>query len=354
MDFNSLHKRNLISYQAGIDNAFLQFIKEVAGIAVRYKQTEALFNFNTNKKLYSSFDKAVQRYQNALTATVMNGSRAEWEFANKKNDAIRSSMLEGVKGKISKEQFDAVSKIKSPRNMEALEAFQKRKVAGLRVSDRVWRVGENARVEMQFAVDLALSNGMSATQMTKQLRKHLNNPDATFRRVRDKHGNLVASKAMKNYKTGRGVYKSAHANARRFVLNEINIAYKEADILRFRQNPDIVGYEVYLSPQHTVYDMCDELKGKYPKSFSFLGWHVQCKCNIRPIMKTEKEFLDEIRRGVVGSPKRSENYVGDVPENFKTWVKEHEEKIRAMKNKPQFITDNYRYGKTVHGLKPMK
>lgn len=354
MDFNSLHKKNLVAYNAGIDNAFLAFVKEVSRIAIRYQQTKGLFNFRANDKLYSSFDNAVLRYQNALTVTVMNGIKSEWKFANAKNDHFRNEMISKVKDRITKKQFDQISNVQSPHNMDALQAFQKRKIAGLNISDRVWAIGKNTRVEMQFAVDLALSNGMSAQEMNRQLRKHLKNPEATFRRVRDKHGNLVASKAMKDYKTGRGVYKSAHANARRFILNEINVAYKEADILRFQQNPDVVGYEVYLSPQHSVYDMCDDLKGKYPKSFLFSGWHVQCKCNVRAILKTDKEFLDEIRRGVVGSPKRSENYVGDVPDGFKSWIEENRDKIRNMKNKPDFITNNYRYGKIVHGLKPMK
>lgn len=354
MDFNKLHKRNLLTYQAGIDNAFLTFIKEVAVIAVKYKQTETLFNFSSNKKLYDKFNKSLSAYENALKVTVTSGIKKEWEFANKKNDALRDDTLKGLKGKLSKEQFEAVSSVRSPRNMDALEAFQKRKKGKYKVSDRVWKITENARTEMQFAVDLSLSNGMSAQELNKRLRKQLKDPSAMFRRVRDKHGNLVASKAMKNYHSGRGVYKSAHANARRFIVNEINVAYKEADVLRMKQNPDIVGYEVYLSPSHKVYDMCDDLKGKYPKSFLFNGWHVQCMCGVRAILKTEAEMLREIKAGVVGSPKKSENYVGDVPDNFKEWVEDNREKMRNWKTKPSFIEDNYRYGKIVHGLKPMQ
>jgi hypothetical protein len=47
-----------------------------------------------------------------------------------------------------------------------------------------------------------------------------------------------------------------------------------------RQQLDfVVGVEVRLSVNHPVADICDELKGKYPKAFSFTGWHPHCRCH---------------------------------------------------------------------------
>lgn len=353
MDFNELHKRNLLGYERQVNQAYSVLIRRVAELLVRRKITDALFSFGSDKKLYSKVDKLLDAYRSSILETLTLGITKEWNFANTKNDALRQGVVDRLKDKLPPEKFDQIKDIRSPRNLDALDAYQKRKTKQFEISERVWNLKGNTRTELEFAVDLGLSKGMSAAEIAKSIEKHLNEPDKMFRRVRDKHGNLVASKAMKDYKSGRGVYKSSKANAMRFVTNEINIAYKKSDLLRIGQNKDVVGYEVKLSPQHKVYDMCDELKGKYPKSFIFLGWHVLCKCYIVSILKTEEELISEIMRGVEGSPKKSENYVGDVPDNFKNWVSENRERIQKMRVRPNFITDNYRYGKIVHGLKPM-
>ena len=81
---------------------------------------------------------------------------------------------------------------------------------------------------------------------------------------------------------------------------EINIAYRTADHERWQQLDFIVGIEVRLSNNHTClgkdgkphpfYDICDELKGKYPKDFKFTGWHPHCRCIATTILKTDAEM----------------------------------------------------------------
>jgi len=168
----------------------------------------------------------------------------------------------------------------------------------------------------------------------------LNNPTALFHRVRDKYGNLVLSKNAQNYHPGQGVYRSAYKNALRLASNEINVAYKSADWLRIQQNPDVVGFEVRLSPQHKVYDMCDELKGKYPKTFHFHGWHVGCKCHIVSILKTPDELIKELKADEELPPESSSNYISDVPSNYKQWVTDNKDRFKNWKTKPYFIEAN--------------
>ena len=189
-------------------------------------------------------------------------------------------------------------------------------------------------------MSVSLEDGKSAVQLSREIRNLLNNPTALFRRVRDKYGNLVLSKNAQNYHTGQGVYRSAYKNALRLASNEINVAYKSANWLRIQQNPDIVGFEVRLSPQHKVYDMCDELKGKYPKSFHFHGWHVGCKCHIITILKTDEELIKELKADEELPPESSSNYVGDVPNNYKKWVTDNKDRFKNWKTKPYFIEEN--------------
>lgn len=77
--------------------------------------------------------------------------------------------------------------------------------------------------------------GKSANYLISDVRKYLKNPDALFRRVRDKHGNLRLSKAAKAYHPVRGVYRSAYKNALRLTATETNMAYRTADHLRWQQ-----------------------------------------------------------------------------------------------------------------------
>lgn len=99
-----------------------------------------------------------------------------------------------------------------------------------------------------------------------------------FRRVRDEHGELQLSKRAAVFHPGRGVYRSSYKNARRLAATETNIAYMTADYERWQQLDFVVGIEIKLSNNHTLNgvpftDICDDLKGRYPKDFKFTGWH---------------------------------------------------------------------------------
>ena len=113
----------------------------------------------------------------------------------------------------------------------------------------------------------------------------------------------------------------------------------------------VVGIEIRLSGNHTCdgkifYDICDELKGKYPKDFKFTGWHPQCRCYAVSILKTDKELDKDFDRMLEGeepmSAEESKNAVEDVPKQFKDWVEENKKKINTAKSLPYFVKDNRR------------
>jgi len=57
---------------------------------------------------------------------------------------------------------------------------------------------------------------------------------------------------------------------------ETNMAYRTSDYVRWQQMDFVVSIEIHLSNNHTLNgrafsDICDELKGKYPKTFKFTG-----------------------------------------------------------------------------------
>ncbi len=244
------------------------------------------------------------------------------------------------------------------RILHVLKAFQQRKAGGMNLSQRVWNLSEQYKTELEMALSAAIEPGTSAMELAADIKTYLNEPDKMFRRFRykDEEGNWQRKWKQKftdadgkvhfidadpkAYHPGRGVYRSSARNAQRLARTEINMAYRKAEQERWKSFDFVVGYEVKITQNGKhVEDICDCLKGKYRKDLKFMGWHPQCMCYTIPILKTEDEFFDD------DEDAKSVNEVEDVPQGFKDWVKDNEERIdkAAERGKlPYFIADNKR------------
>jgi len=331
-------------------------------------------------------DKLTTLLGSQLHAVVTTGTKAEWDAANEKNDELVHSVL-GLtkptstpgKGPVQLDLFAtpeakaAAEKKYFNNNPDALAAFQTRKTAGLKLSDRVWRYTNQFKDEIEMGLDDGIRNGATAAKMARDLRQYLQEPDRVYRRfrmyLRDGDGNPVLnSKGEKivikqerrryidpltgketwkvenpAYKPGMGVYKSSLKNAQRLTRTEINMAYRTADHARRQQLDFIVGFEVKTSNNHPVIDICDTLKGRYPKEFKFVGWHPHCRCKCISIMKMPDELEGDIQKILNGEPIDTESLltIREMPANFTNWVADNCERIQAAKNVPYFIADNY-------------
>ena len=232
-------------------------------------------------------------------------------------------------------------------NSKALEAFIARKTAGLNLSDRVWKYTDQFKEEIEMGLDVGIRDGLSSDKMSRQLRTYLKYPDKLFRRVRDEHGYLRLSNSAAAFHPGQGVYRSSYKNARRLAATESNIAYRTSDYLRWQDLDFVVGIEIHLSNNHTLNgkpfkDICDHLKGRYPKTFKWTGWHPLCRCYATTVQKTDEEFMEDNRRILRGEEPLtdSKNMVKEFPDNFNEWVKENQERIESAKSLPYFVRDN--------------
>ena len=240
-------------------------------------------------------------------------------------------------------------------NGAALDAFLARKENGLNLSDRVWRYTEAFKNEIEFGLDVGIRNGLSADEMSRELRQWLQHPDMLFRRVRDEHGQLKLSQRAAAFHPGKGVYRSSYKNARRLAATETNIAYRTADHERWQQLDFVVGIRIVLSNNHTLLgsdgkphpftDICDDLAGSYPKDFKFTGWHPLCRCHAVPILKTTDEINRDNQAILQGGEpsEQSVNTVEDVPKGFKNWVYNNTPRIIKAHQLPYFMTDNSNY-----------
>lgn len=336
--YDKRHLNNLLNRTKSVEEMFDEAVKEAAraGAVSGFNDPDRPFYIDDFPAVKRRIDELVTQLHDKVVYTIEEGDHEEWLLSCEKNDKLVDAMTRSIG--VPKEQ---ITQWKQP-NLEALAAFQARKINGLGLSDRVWSITEQFKQELELALDIGLGEGKSAADLSRDVRRYLNEPERLFRRVRDKHGVLRLSKAAKAYHPGQGVYRSSYKNALRLTATENNIAYRTSDYNRWQQLDFVVGIEIRCSNNHPDYDVCDELKGKYPKDFKFTGWHPFCRCHAVPILKTAEEMAADNERIMKGEPLDSEsvNAVKDVPAGFASWIKNNAERIEKAKSQPYFIRDN--------------
>lgn len=341
--YDSQHWRNQAAYERQVDAIYRAAAKEAAALGVSIKDfnPDRLFSFSDYPNTRKKIEKLLSDLQTGIMAVIVNGIRSEWTLANQKNDELARQVFGDNVGKLTKEQ----ERRYFSTNGAARDAFIKRKTDGLGLSDRVWKYTNQFKDEIELGLDLGIRSGRSADELSRDLRSYLHHPDKLFRRVRNKHGQLVLSQRARAYHPGRGVYRSSYKNARRLAATETNIAYRTADYERWQQFDFVVGIEIKLSNNHPEPDICDDLKGRYPKDFKFTGWHPHCRCHVETVLKTPDELIADNRRIMEGGKptETSVNTVADVPQAFTDWVEANRERMTAAKSLPYFIRDNSKY-----------
>lgn len=297
--------------------------------------------------------------------TIRNSVEKEWLLSNENNDGLVKSVF--GEHSIEDKHFARFFL----RNMEAMDAFFARKTKdGLNLSQKVWKYTGMYKEELEKTLDLAIGEGIPANRLATKIKEYLNDPDRWYRRFRvkigeDENGNPIYGRKWKRrvydtatesykwiddnpkkYHPGKGVYRSSYRNAQRLARTETNIAYRTADYTRWAQLDFVVGIEIKLSNNHPIHDICDDLKGIYPKTFKWTGWHPNCRCYQVPVLAKDEEIekmLDRLLEDENATLENSENAVEDFPTHFKGWVKANEDRINEATSKgtlPYFIRDN--------------
>lgn len=352
--FDAAHYKTTAAYTRAVNALFDKATSDIAEVAHKedYDPNKP-FNFDDYPKAKAQLQKVVKGLASQMQAVIETGSRRQWLFACHKNDEFIASIIDTTKltkGRLQKMQ---------DRNLDALQSFQARKVGGMSLAERVWKYTEQYKAQIELGLDVGLGEGRSAQQLSRDLRQNLQDPNRLFRRVRDKRGNLQLSKAAKAFHPGQGVYRSSYKNAMRLTRSEINMAYREADHLRWQQLDFVVGFEVHRSNHEPKCkcDLCERLVGKYPKYFKFKGWHPQCLCYATAILMDEDDFdkqeLSDLKSALKGTEYRklsAKNEVTELPDGFKDWVAENEAKQANWASTPYFIKDNFVDGDLSKGL----
>lgn len=352
-------------YAANVGAVYRSALTEIINL-VKGTELEAGKPFSFSEYGYSDEVTPILRSMySRVYQIIRTGVEKEWLNANEHNDGL----VKAIFGEHSIEDNHFARFFQ--RNMDAMKAFFARKTGtGLNLSQKVWKYTGVFKDELEDALDLAIGEGTPANRLATQIQKYLNDPDRFYRRFRvkigenedgtPKYGRVWKRRVYdaesgsykwvdddpRKYHPGRGVYRSSYRNAQRLARTETNIAYRTADYERWQQMPFVIGIEIKLSNNHPEPDICDDLKGIYPKTFKWSGWHPNCRCYQEPVLASPAELdkmLDNILDGTDPAGVDCANEVTAMPSVFRVWAKDNAERIERATTAgtlPYFLRDN--------------
>ncbi len=330
LKYQNILKRNKVT-QDIFDNASIALGYELQ----KYKLKGEAYNFTwtKNKGLEKKVNAIIGKAATDLEENVAAGMVENWGLANQKNDELASIALRNAA--LTSGHRNAYFQ----NNVAALNAFINRTDAnGLDLSKRVWNIRKQTKNEVKTFIANGLATGRNSASLGRDVKQFLNEPEKRFRRVRDpKTGKLKLSKAAKQYKPGRGVYRSSVKNAQRLTRTETNMAFRQADYERTQQLDFVTGITVHLSAMHPVTDICDYMQGDYPKGYKFTGWHPHCFCYQTTKLLNEDEFKTWVKSGRI----QNKSLTSKIPVNAWNYVKANGEKYKNYNTVPYWLKDNH-------------
>nr|DAE23344.1 MAG TPA: ADP-ribosyltransferase exoenzyme [Myoviridae sp. ctcPl3] len=302
---------------------------KLVGITDYSANNEKAFQFSDYPQTKKRINDIQAQFVEDIGSVIYSGTSKEWQNSNEVQDLLANKILKAYNAQVDKKKY----KVLFQTNSDALKTFQDRKDKGFNISAKLWHQSIVYKEELEAAISCAIQKGTSAVTLSKQISKYLLDFPLLQKDYKEKYGKADHLRDCE--------YRSV-----RLAASEINMAYREAENERWRQMDFVVGYEIKLSNNHTLngmpfHDICDELKGKYPKSFKWTQWHPLCRCYKIPILKTEEEFWEWDGRGEVTTD--SVNEVKDVPDAFKKWIDNNIHRAKSWESAPYFIRDNGRY-----------
>ena len=175
-------------------------------------------------------------------------------------------------------------------NGQAVDALLKYRPDGSTLAETVWKITNDTERIIRRRITQGVLIGESPAAISRDIRGFLMEPDKLFRRVRDKEtGKLVLSKAAKEYRPGRGVYRSSYKNAMRVARTEYARAHHEGTLRYGHTKSWIRGYiSRTTSGNPAPYDA--SVDGKFfPKNDPpNIPYHPNCMCYAEIVYDEDK------------------------------------------------------------------
>jgi len=267
MDWEREHRTRVEANARKVAAIYEKAVQEAAliGATINNFDPDRPFSFDDYTATKRRIDKLLTYMANQIQATIVNGSTAEWEQSNFKNNELARSVLGYNRPSVSGQQLNLFSPppeaATNPSlakyfqdNTKARDTFLARKTEGLNLSDRVWKYTNQFKTEIEMSLDDGIRNGHPAATMARDLRQFLVEPDRVYRRfqmnlrdangndVLDRNGNKITIKQERRryvdpitgketwkvetdrYKPGQEIYRSSETSTRRVPRNEKTMA----------------------------------------------------------------------------------------------------------------------------------
>ena len=343
--YEARHLADIQKYQKQIELLYRKVIANIYKEATNLKPKGNTFSITDFPDFNKKVDKILLQFTKDVDLTLVNGVKGQWELSTEKNGAVIHQHYGS--SKIS----DKVNKIIYNPNTAALEHFISQKTAGLNLSDRVLKYTSQLQGQIEQNLFAGISEGKSAVAMARDQVSYMQNPEPLFRRVKyitdNGKAKLRLSKPAQKYYSelgapGQGVYRSPFKNFMRITRTVTNDGYRQADMVRYKTLPFVLGYQVNLSNNHPKVDICDSLQGVYPKWFLWLKWHVHCLCYCIAKLATPEEY-DRYEQAILDGTDKNfkfKDVINTLPVNFVSYVNDNAGKMDNWKRKPEWVTNN--------------
>lgn len=315
--YNALDSR-LSKYMAKVQSIYESICYQLASsIETIGYDGSAEFLFENYQELNQAINGIMSYYATQMNSLIFSGTSDEWKESNIMQDLLARKVLKAYDFEKGGNKYNRYFQ----SNNDALKAFQNRLDRGMNLSQKLWVQSQDLKKELERAISAAIERGLSAVVLSKRLSKYLTDFPSLKADYAEKFGKAIDCRDCQ--------YASI-----RLARTEINMAYREAEQLRWRQFDFILGYEIKLSKRHPAPDICDDLVGKYPKPFKFVGFHPNCMCYVVPVVMSDEEYYN---------PKQRINSYMPLPSGLGLWIEKNSLRILSSSRKktlPYWLRDN--------------
>lgn len=208
---------------------------------------------------------------------------------------LQRQLLQALKGADVPLDFLNLQRGFGDVNTRAVEAIWARTRNGLRLSDRIWRIGESARNTMRDIILDGVARGRDAVKVARDLEKY----------VAQGAGSIARDYPDMMRRMGKRVPQTLSYEALRLARTEMSMAFMEGTYAAGRVNPSYKGVRWMLSASHPMEDVCDELAeanlyglgpGGYPMGEEPPLAHPNCLCYVVPLVADTEELVERLKR----------------------------------------------------------
>lgn len=276
-NYTKLNKR-LAGYIKEIQLIFQQLNHEGCKIALDLTDIldnlDKVLDFSKYPQTKDRLNKLMAKYQKGISSVVVSSMQAEYKKGEIDQDTLANNLIERCNNKLpdsAPKLSKETSTIITSSTDKAKDSFLNRANRGFNLKSKLVLQSKEYIKELESAISVAIGKGTDAKTLSKQVTNLFLDYAKLDKEYKLKFGEPIPS-------------KNIQYQAMRLARSEINMAYRDAEQARWRDMPFVLGYEIVLSNNHNCkgvpkghfYDICDELAGKYPKDFKWLGWHPNC------------------------------------------------------------------------------